>query len=457
MKRVLIIEYMDKVRDQTYLALDNLGIDTYRFNCFSAEEGIDLIKQKTDIDLIICDFEGEYLNGLKLFKHFKKENISIPVLIYSDDKIEEMKVFDGFKDLNLKNTSTLTDTPQRKFEAIIASLLSTDVTFETSDYKENDFDRVRIVYFLRFNQSLCDVYLRLSENKYVKIINEDDPYTRSFIEKFTDKKVKFLYLKKDSYELFCVNVLKTPFLIFNKGEDQDMEEVCLSSVEVIHSLVDSVGISPMVIALVDEVADNIGDDLERTDGLNEMLAKMRNKRDYLYDHSYMVAYVACAICLEMEWDSDATRKKLTMAAMLHDVGIDDPDLALAVELGLPTLSDYSDLKIKLFKLHPSNNAKLIRESSRMPPNIDDIVENHHESPKMNGFPRGLNATSITKISGVFNVAHFFVNELYGCDFNPKEIPRILKKAEVDFDKGNYRSAVKGLLGTMKKYVKKKSN
>lgn len=448
---------MDQGRDKTYLALDNLGVDTYRFNCFSAEEGIDLLLQKNDIDLIICDFESEYLNGLKLIKHFKKEKISIPVLIYSDDKVEEMKVFDGFKELNSKNRSVLTDCPQREYEEIITNLLSTDVVFETSDYKENDFDRVRIVYFLRFNQSLCDVYLRLSENKYVKIINEDDPYIRTFIEKFTDKKVKFLYIKKDAYERFCVNVLKTPFLIFNKGEDEDAEEVCLSTVEIIHSLVDTMGISPMVISLVDEVANNIGADLERADGLNEMLAKMRNKRDYLYDHSYMVAYVSCAICLEMEWDSDATRKKLTMAAMLHDIGVEDADLALAVELGLSSLSDYSDLKIQLFKQHPSNNANLIRQSSRMPPNIDDIVEKHHETPQMNGFPRGLNATSITKISGVFNLAHFFVNELYACDFNHKEIPRILKKAEVDFDKGNYRSAVKGLMGTMKKYVKKISN
>lgn len=448
---------MDKVRDRTYLALDNIQVDTFRFNCFTAEEGIDLLKQKSDIDLIICDFEKEFLNGFKLFNYFKKANIQIPLILYTDENIHNLKEFDGFNILNPKNMCISPSVEQRMFQNHIRGILNPEKTFELVDKMENEFDCVRIIYFLRFNKSLCDVYLKISESKFVKIINEGDNYTRKFIEKFTDKKVKFLFIKKEVYENFCVNVLKTPFLIFREdSETLDKEEVHSTTVEVIHNLIDYIGISPMVISLVDQVVEKIGNDLDRKEDLSKLLLQMRDKRDYLYDHSYLVAYLSCAICMEMNWDSESTRKKLTMTAMLHDIGIEDADMALAIELNLPSVTSYSKEQIDNFKKHPTKNAEMVRKSSRLPPNIDEIIEKHHENPKMTGFPRGLNATSITKISGIFNLAHNFINELYGHDFNAEKIPMILKKIEKEYDKGNYRNAVAALLAIMKKSNKPSS-
>ena len=50
------------------------------------------------------------------------------------------------------------------------NLKNQDVQFE---YKEQKYRRVRLIYFLRFNKVLCDVFVKINEEKHIKILKRE--------------------------------------------------------------------------------------------------------------------------------------------------------------------------------------------------------------------------------------------------------------------------------------------
>lgn len=441
-RSIVIIEEKGSVRDRVFFAIENSTLIFQTHHFFRWQEATEFINGRNHIDLIIVGKLTDPESFPKFLDHLEKKNIKTPQMIFTEN--EFLNYEDRIYKINSNSKILSFKIKQGKFEESLNEMLMENRVGATSSDKF-EFKKIKIIYFLRFNKALCDVYVKLSDDKFVKMINAGDPYNREFIYKFTNKRVKHLYIKNEDYEDFSVSALKTPFLILSEdGAHMDTMDLCSSTVEVIHDLIKDVGVSPQVIELVDALANKVESDINRKSQLRGLVTNLKNRRDYLYDHSVLVAYVSIAICKEMEWDSDTTRIKLTYGSILHDVLIDDPELAFNYDLGLDGISKYSKEQIENYKTHSELTAKLISECNRLPPNIDKIVLQHHERPNGTGFPRGLSATNISKLSGIFNLSHEFVNELYLNEFQQDKIPAILNKLEISFSKGNYRDAVKGI-------------
>ena len=146
----------------------------------------------------------------------------------------------------------------------------------------------------------------------------------------------------------------------------------------------------------------------------------------------------------MEWKSGEFKEKLGHASILHDITLDNPDLAMAIDLESNDLENYHEEVINESKKHPLVIAEMVASESHIPTNVDNIIANHHEKPEQTGFPRQLSSNRISQLEGVFNVAHGFVNELYRTNFDEASYPQIIEDMKKRFDTGNYREAIKGL-------------
>ncbi len=448
--KILFIESHDLIRQRFTLCLDNLPLDIEVVEVASEAAATEALAKNGPFELIICGHDQQRFNAAAFYAKINPADLEIPFIILGEAELGNASELQGNFKRNPLNLIISKKSTSKDFSTRIWSVIKkkNNLNFE---YEEEEYKKVRLIYFLRFNQVLCDVYVRLNEQKYIKIINKDEFYTREDFRKYTQRNIEYLYILSEDYEGFGVSMAKTPFLIENKNmASEQVEHAVSTTVEIIHDLASTVGITDTVLNLVDYSVYQIEAQLEESTNkkaveIYNLMTKIRDRKDYLYDHSYMLSYMACEICTHLDWDSEETRNKLIYASLLKDIKVGNADLAMAVDLQSSELLKFSEEEIAKYKKHPLEAAQMIAEAKAFPLNIEDLVAQHHENPEGTGFPRKLEANRVNQLSATFIVAHNFVNELYREDFNKKEIINILSRMKKRFSVGPYKAPVMALI------------
>ena len=89
-----------------------------------------------------------------------------------------------------------------------------------------------------------------------------------------------------------------------------------------------IGITDDVVEIADKSVNRIIDLAEKSTGISHLLYKIRNKKDYIYDHSYLASFVCCHMLKQMHWTTNNKIDYLCMASLFHDILLDDPNLAM---------------------------------------------------------------------------------------------------------------------------------
>lgn len=440
--RILFIENDPKTIDRLKILWDNLPFEVDLLEINSLAEGSVELKSG-NYDAIFTSHRKNFEGGV-LIKEAKSIVKDVGIFLLTDEESsfanEGENIFSFTKDSVLKDYGvSLFDFYKKRNE----------VSYE---YQEQSYKKIRLVYFLRFNKVLCDVYVKINEKKYVKILKKGDQYTRDEIQRYRDKDLIFFYIDSSDYEQFASGLSTTPFLISQDNlSEEDSEDAIASTVEIVQDLVKDFGVNDQVINLVDYSVFQITEQLSKgEDKLAAMLGRFQKRKDFLYDSSYLVAYFSNNICQKMNWDSDETRKKLTYASMLHDVCVENVELAMAHELNLPGLKDFAPVEIEKYRRHPFLIHDLVKDNDKVPMNVPEIVIAHHENPEGTGFPKGLPPHRVSQLQAVFIVSRNFVNELYKIDFDPEKRDNALVNMAARFQKGNYKSAFLGLISLFPK-------
>jgi len=443
--RILFIDDDDSIRQLFTMHLDNCFNAVDIVEKASGNDAINFLMKDTKFDLIISDYNMPNGTGGDLYKFVVAAKINVPFILFTTEEISSLKEFSKFSDHHPANSYIQKPTTGEEFKSAIVDLARVHFT-HTENRSDANFKKVRLLYFLRFNRVLCDIYVKISEGKFVKIVHRNDLYTREDIAKYANRNIKFLYVVREDYESFSNSFATTPFLVEDKTiPSHQVEHAVSSTLEVIQGLVQSVGITQTTVKLVNDCVGQIERCLHKEDALKSLLTKLRNRKDFLFDHSFILGSVVSAICIEMNWDSIETRKKLSYAALLHDITLDDPDMAYAFDLMTNGMLDYSEEAIEKYKEHPSAIASLIQSNAEIPANVDSVVSLHHELPTQNGFPKELGAHNIPQLAATFIIAHAFVSELYREDFNDEALPQILNTLRLrKFDTGNFKLPMGGL-------------
>jgi putative nucleotidyltransferase with HDIG domain len=129
--------------------------------------------------------------------------------------------------------------------------------------------------------------------------------------------------------------------------------------------------------------------------LRKIGQRVEQKDRYTFNHSARVANYAVKTAAKMKLSRESM-ESLFLASILHDIGkINIPEEVLKKP------SKLTDEEFALVKKHPSDGAKMIRDTPYK--DIADIVEQHHERVNGRGYPFGLKGDQIlveAKIIGV---------------------------------------------------------
>ncbi len=270
--------------------------------------------------------------------------------------------------------------------------------------------RIRTKLLLSVYPLKGDIFIRLSDDHYVKLFHQGDQFEVSDLNKYTIKKgIEYLYIKTadttefiHKYNAELQRILKnTPVMAL-----QDANRISEQIYESVAEMGREMGFTRDVQALAKTQMQVTMNAMGKSPKLSDFLRKIENfKGEYLANHSLLTGYLACAIASHMEWGSEQTFQKLNLAAFLHDITLDNSALAKCRMPEDAEKAGFSKEQVNVFRQHPIKAADVAKGFSEVPPDVDSIIFQHHETPEGTGFPRRLKHAFIAPLSAVFIVAH----------------------------------------------------
>jgi hypothetical protein len=101
-------------------------------------------------------------------------------------------------------------------------------------------------------------------------------------------------------------------------------------------------------------------------------------------------------------------------------------------------------EIVRYRLHPLHAAQTAQTIDVLPPDVDQIILQHHEAPDGSGFPRGLTANRIHFLAAVFIIGEDLVHFLDDGEALETSLKDFLTWGEVRYQSGNFKKIFDGI-------------
>jgi putative nucleotidyltransferase with HDIG domain len=164
------------------------------------------------------------------------------------------------------------------------------------------------------------------------------------------------------------------------------------------------------------------------------------KKNFMSEHSIMVGYLSVAILSQTSYSNDSNSIKLSLAALLHDVGIKN-EKHWAYELGDNLSENYSRREIDSFYNHIQASLEVLSKINDVPPDVDKILINHHEKYDGSGYPRGIGWSKIPILSCIFIVAHELVVHIFNTKYSDEDLSKFIAQKKIEYVEGHFRDAI----------------
>ncbi len=389
---------------------------------------------KVNFDLIICDFEmPPFGTGKEVYDHLRKSNQQTHFLLFTSRNILEIEFLIANPDQRLASLRK----PARPKD--IKSLLDKLLNYDRAAKQEN-YKKIPIYNFTRFNYTNCPVYIEINKEKYVKILNKDQDYDIEFIQRYIKKEIKYFYITEGDYETFLAEFTSNGFLS-NTNSEKDFLKCAKSTHLYLAGLIQGIGLSQFTLDESSKLSLNA---IEH--GLNSsfksIIESLITSNDYSYDHTYLITCICTHIASEIGLTKKAT-ERLANAALIHDLGIVRSDLNYIHDIRpelideLP-LDEQFTIKKHVKLLENSNNFEDISDE------IQKILTIHHSFDENYPYNESMPNTGSSLIVSTFLVAHAFSNELYRYDFEPEKLREIFTILKYKFEQKQYYKIIKAI-------------
>jgi HD-GYP domain-containing protein (c-di-GMP phosphodiesterase class II) len=310
--------------------------------------------------------------------------------------------------------------------------------------------RINTALLVRVVPLKSDIFIKLSETKYLKIFSEGDVFDQKDLKRyFLEKKLEYFYIQREEigeflekFALELVNLIQSKQFSGNKN----ISEVCEAVHETVQGLIAQLGPTPEIQNII---KNNVQLLLKSkvSPKLKDLFARIeKDSPKYISGHSVLLGQLSCTVAAAMGWNSDTTYHKLTLAAFLHDLSLKNNKLAAVQTLQeLETRkAEFTADEYKAYALHPQVASDLAKQFTEIPPDVDLIVLQHHERPDETGFPRKLSSARISPLAAIFIVAHEMLHFMYANPEADFDREKFIKKYGDYFSSGNFKKVLSSL-------------
>lgn len=294
----------------------------------------------------------------------------------------------------------------------------------------------------------CDFYLRINNEKHLKLMRAEDKIDPATIKKLTEKNVQNLYVSSEQYNLLVSFLDKE-----NKSESKESKEVeefeqDTQAIETIHDYIQDLGVSEEVIHFTKNLHSEMEKKLDDR-FLKKLLSRFASMEgSLLYNHSYLTAVVCLSVGKKYTWMNFANKEKLFMGSILHDLGIKNKNNATFENMAKVSLSTLDDAIQEDVLSHPVLFAKKLAQIKDIHQDIIKIVKDHHGVHNKNSYPHEVYPNEINLIFALFTLGHEFSLKFCKSNKTKDDVEQILYVIQKHFNKGNYKKILPEFIGTI---------
>jgi len=276
---------------------------------------------------------------------------------------------------------------------------------------------VPIQEFISGSKLPVDVFVKLSETKFVLLVRAGDPVQLSRLTEYANKQVEHLYIRKEEYSKYTKQNMAIAGIALTKSELEQKKKLNLVSAAMssVFQEFEVVGIRQETLNLSKKILLSTVDLIESKPILSELLESLGRLSSELLAHSIGVSLISIAIGEAMEWTQSSTLEKLALGGLFHEIGMRQ----LPKHLVTKPFALYEYEEVQLYESHPHRGAQILKSIGFIPDDVVAIVYEHHENQAGQGFPRRLKHLRIHPLTRVISVADSFCDQVLKGMNNPQ--------------------------------------
>lgn len=378
------------------------------------------ILSKRSIDVVLTDILMPGISGLELLE-WCNERYSIPfVLMTGFSAVLETKsaIQHGAKGFLPK--------PFRNAELahVIESVLQGKEPHAVPpEDLFKDYCKVSIDEFVSRPKADFDIFVRLSEEKMIRIVRKGQEVSHDKIDTFRKKGLKHLYILKDDFrKLIEFNlglakmITKNPQISLEKKMNfiKYTGEILLEKSFL--EGVDSVSLNEAK-SYFEITVDVLSDSQTSFDLLN----LLRNNSDKLYAHSVGVSLYSLMIARGLGIESQDSLFTLSVAGLFHDMGKKEIPREL---LERPRHLLSGDER-RLIESHVVRGIEILNSGTEISREVTQIILEHHEDMDGMGYPHGKKRADLHPLSRVLQCANVFMDQTIGVGHTEAREPKLV--------------------------------
>ncbi|OFZ81128.1 MAG: hypothetical protein A2583_11720 [Bdellovibrionales bacterium RIFOXYD1_FULL_53_11] len=366
-----------------------------------AQKAIDILGRVNDFDCIICDYNMPDGSGEDVYRFMLESSIKIPFVLCSTKNAMEFEIFRK----NPIYGSLIKPNISEGLKNLMAKLQKSD-DIQTTEKTDDRFCSIRTMTAMSLGPLDCNLYIRLSGGRHIRIMRFGDVFDSNDLAKFDIKNIDRLYVTAADANKVLTFLIKQ----LKKTQSLAIEPLQTASValgtrclEIIDGFSRDLGFSPEIRATAKKCVEHAIQAIRKHPELRELYSRIEiDMNSHLASHSLALAHLSCGIAINLGWSSDLILHKLALAALLHDIMLHEDGLTKpqTIDEFIASYGAGSNDNMKLFLSHPETAAALVATFEDMPEDAELVIRQHHERPDGTGFPDRLTHANMDQHAAV---------------------------------------------------------
>lgn len=387
---------------------------------------------------VIINFEVQNHSCIQVLRFIKSNHTNQRVFLLlnnqdlsaseelSEEKLQKLGVTDmSVKSFDISTLKEILDGHQSLGD-LIAGVAKKEGASEELEVSlaDNNFSSIKIEEFYSSQAVLFDIFIKLKEDKYLKILHAGDTFSKERVDKYKiEKKIDSLYFhNNDRRKYIQYNNFLAKKLIDNKAvpvfnKVNQLKNVTEKFIEEAFT----VGVKPQVVEQGREVCESVYQLIEAQPDLYSVLRSFQNFDPNSFSHSFLVTLYSTAIIKQFEWQSKTTIETTAMACLFHDIG----KILLPPEFVNLRPKDMTPEQFETYKKHPELGLQIVEASRGINNSVKQIIIQHHEAYDGSGFPFERKGNKILTLANIVCLVDDFVHIMIDDNLKPTEALRKL--------------------------------
>lgn len=278
-------------------------------------------------------------------------------------------------------------------------------------------------------------YIKKKNEEFIEIFHKTTGLNNTF-RGYKERGLTEIYLKPEHYDVIVSKLKGVLKQVKNYKEAfSDIDKIFST----VHAHVRKYGFNRYTLDHCSEINTLVIQQLNSIPRIAELIIEVKQNNNKLFYQYVFKSYVAICMLETFDWHSDVLKNKIGQACLLMDINLSDNDLIFMRD-------NPKDIWPAYVFNHPSINAASIKEaSSKIPLQVLQIIELHHEVPGELGYPRGVDSQNIPALASLVIVAELFTDKIFNSNFKPEDTGDLLELFDTLFSKGIFRSSLASLI------------